>query len=242
MLIVGLTGGIATGKSTVSTRLAENHNLTIIDADLIAKEVVQPGKNAYTQIVKTFADVEDLINDDKSLNRAALGSAVFGNKEKLSKLNSIVHPAVKKEIVWRILSAYFRLERLVILDVPLLFESGLDMVCGLTISVSSSDKLQIERLLNRNPELSREDAEKRISSQMPSSHRNYRADIVIENNSDVASLRKEVDHVVKAITPGLFRTVLEYFPPVGIFAAVLYFTLRQLRDRFRGYAPKQKED
>ena len=165
MLIVGLTGGIATGKSTVSNSLREKHGLTVIDADSIAREVVCPGKSAYKQIVETFKDIPNLINADQTLNRGELGKAVFGNKQRIGQLNGIVHPAVKTEIVWQLLVAYVSLQRMVILDVPLLFESGLNVICGVTVTVSCSLEMQIERLLARNPELSAEDGQKRIQSQ-----------------------------------------------------------------------------
>ncbi|EMG47904.1 Dephospho-CoA kinase (DPCK), putative [Candida maltosa Xu316] len=135
MLIVGLTGGIACGKSTVSKELKEKYHLTVVDADLIAREVVYPNKPAFKKIVSSFGkDVPDLIDESGNLNRTALGQAVFGNKERLQKLNSIVHPAVKWEIFKQLTLAYLSFKRLVILDVPLLFESGLNLISYLIIS------------------------------------------------------------------------------------------------------------
>lgn len=243
MLIVGLTGGIASGKSTVSGRLSKEHKLTIVDADLIAREVVEPGTAGYNKVISAFLEaVPDLVNEDKTLNRAALGRAVFGNKERLSKLNSIVHPAVRKEIAKQILGAYLRFESLVILDIPLLFESGLNKICGVTLTVTCSDELQIERLLKRNAELTKEDAEKRISSQMNNDQRNHKADLVIDNNKDLKDLEEAVDSVVKQIRPWWIWTVLDYFPPFGLISALLTLTVHLVKDKLKGVGPERKSD
>ncbi|KAK6462065.1 dephospho-CoA kinase [Scheffersomyces coipomensis] len=244
MLIVGLTGGIASGKSTVVNYLKDEYKLTIVDADLIAREVVQPGKRAYHQIVAAFQEVvPNLLNEeDKTLNRAALGSAVFGNKERLSILNSIVHPAVKIEIAWQIFRAYIGLKSLVILDVPLLFETKLDKICGLTITITCPRDIQLERLISRNKELSKEDAEKRIASQLSNEERNFRADLVIDNSGDLKQLHSSVASVVDEIKPKFIFTVLEYFPPFAIISAVYTFVIRSLRDRFKAQRKPTKSD
>lgn len=242
MLIVGLTGGIATGKSTVSKSLHEKHGLSVIDADLIAREVVNPGKSAYKQIVETFKDVPNLVNEDQTLNRAELGKAVFGNKERIGQLNGIVHPAVKTEMVWQLLAAYARFQRMVILDVPLLFESGINMICGVTVTVSCSLELQIDRLLARNPELSADDAQKRILSQLPNEIRNYRSDLIIDNSKDLAALESEITAVVKEVRPSLLLTILDYFPPFGLISALYTFTVRAIRDKYKGKVPPKKND
>lgn len=239
MLIVGLTGGIASGKSTVSTRLREKHKFTIVDADLIAREVVYPGKKAYKQILTEFNDVPNLVNEDGSLNRAVLGESVFGNKTRLTQLNRIVHPAVRYEIFRQILMAYVSFKQLVILDVPLLFEAGLDKICGLTVTVSSSPSLQLERLLKRNPELSPEDAQMRIDSQMPSEEKNYRADLVIDNCHDLQTLYDSIDSIAQEIKPNKIFTLLDYFPPFALVSAILTFSIRLTRDKFKGTKPKQ---
>lgn len=98
MLVVGLTGGIASGKSTVSNRLQEKYTLPIIDADHVAKEVVEPGQSAYKQIIEYFSDkIPDLLLPDGHLNRGSLGKRVFEHSDDLKKLNSITHPAVKRK-------------------------------------------------------------------------------------------------------------------------------------------------
>ena len=244
MLIVGLTGGIGTGKSTVSQYLQHKHSLQVVDADLIARQVVEPGQQAYNQIVDTFsAEVPDLVNrDDKTLNRPSLGRAVFGKKDKLKKLNSIVHPAVRKAIIYQILKAYIQLQDMVVLDVPLLFESGLDRVCGVTLTVSCPKSLQIERLKSRNPELSEEDSSRRIESQMSNDERNFRADLVINNDKSKQELERDIESVLREIRPSKICTIVEYIPFFGILAALITFVMRLSRDKFKGSKSYKKID
>lgn len=240
MLIVGLTGGIACGKSTVSHELKTKHHYTVIDADLIAREVVLPGKPAYKKIVDSFNNVHDLLHDDGSLNRTVLGQVVFQDKKKLNLLNSIVHPAVRWEIVRQIFKAYVSCSSLVILDVPLLFESQLYMICGLIVTVSTKSELQIERLLARNPELSKEDAENRIKSQMTNVERNYRSDIVIDNSGSVSNLKDSIALLSREIKPSKIWTFLDLIPPFGIISALFTFAIKRITEKYKGTKPKDK--
>ncbi|CAI5759799.1 unnamed protein product [Candida verbasci] len=238
MLIVGLTGGIACGKSTVSNEL-KKCNSVVIDADLIAREVVYPNTNAYNKIVANFGnDVPNLLNDDKTLNRTALGEYVFKDKARVRILNSIVHPAVKYEIFKRIIKAYLTLEKLVILDVPLLFESGLYLICGSIINVSCTRELQIERLLKRNTELSESDAIDRINNQMSNDEKNYRSDYIIDNSGDINDLEVSVENVIREVRPGVFWYLIDLFPPFAIASALFTFTIRRIIDKFKGTKPK----
>lgn len=177
MLLLGLTGSIATGKSTVSSLLSQPpYSLPIIDADLIARQVVEPGTPGYKAIVKHFLPTTpDLLlapdpnsNTDttkgRPLNRPALGRRVFGPSPTQSRdralLNSIVHPAVRREIYRQILFAYLRGHWAVVLDIPLLFESGWERYCGTIVVVGVSDPaIQIERLRRRDGHLSEEELE-----------------------------------------------------------------------------------
>lgn len=229
MLIIGLTGGIASGKSTVSLELRK-HNIPIVDADIIAKQVVEPGQKAYAQVVEAFEkDVPDLVNDDKSLNRASLGKAVFGRKDRLAVLNRIVHGAVKKEIGWQLLKAYCGGSKTVVLDVPLLFEAGLHHICGTTVTVSTDKQTQLKRLLERNPELSEEDATKRIESQLSNEARNLKADKVIDNNGSLEQLKESVNSVVAELTPSPFWAYADYFPPFAFLSALFTVAIREWR-------------
>lgn len=245
MLVVGLTGGIASGKSTVSQTLAQKYRFTVVDADKIAKEVVLPGTKCYRKITETFGEfVDDLIDtsNEGRLNNAALGSAVFGNKENLRKLNSIVHPAVRREIFKQILKAYLKLNSLVILDVPLLFESGLHRFCGAVVTVACHDVTQMERLRARNPELTPEQAQKRIDSQMSTFERIFKLDVVIENNGTLDQLKASIDEAVTEIRPTWLWTILDWFPPIALALAICTILLSYLNEVLRGVAPQNTHD
>lgn len=234
MLIVGLTGGIATGKSTVSKLLKDKHDLSIVDADVIAREILEPGQPAYKKVVQYFQElVPDLFvaDSDKgkgaAINRPALGRAVFGKENEKNRLflNSVTHPAVRKAIVWQVLSAWIWGNRLVVLDIPLLFESKLDRFCGLTVVVSCSDELQVERLMKRDGS-GREDAQRRIESQMSVQDKKKLADKVLSNDGTMKELELQVDDLVKTITPGIIWTFLTWVHPIGIAGAVWTFVDR----------------
>lgn len=241
MLIIGLTGGIACGKTTVSKKISAL-GIPVVDADTIARQVVEPGTPAYKQVVDAFsAEVPDLVNPDGSLNRAELGKAVFGNKERLGRLNRIVHAAVKREMARQVFSLYLKGNAAAVLDIPLLFETGLDRVCGATITVACSDETQLQRLLHRNPELSKEDAEKRILSQLSSAERARRADRVIANDGTLEELENEVSRAMAELVPGTLWRVLALFPPWGLISAVFTVAWRTGRDWWR-QPPKEKTD
>lgn len=221
MLVIGLTGGISSGKSTVSRRLGEVHKIPVIDADKLARDVVEPGEDAYKKIVQHFKEnVPDLLLDNKQLNRAALGQWVFGRPDELKILNGITHPAIRyamfKIVFWYYVKGYGTC----VLDVPLLFEANLDVFCGITVSVVCNEVLQLERLMNRNPTMSLEEAKNRINSQICISERIERSDYVLENNETVDKLYAQVDTIVSFIKPTLARTIIEYFPPFGAVSAV----------------------
>ncbi|GMM56396.1 putative dephospho-CoA kinase [Maudiozyma humilis] len=197
MLIVGLTGGIACGKSTVSRRLQEKYKLPIVDADKIAREVVMPGTSTYNSIVEHFKEnIPDLISQDGSLNRPALGSFVFSHPDELKVLNGITHPAIRYQMLKEVMN-----------------------FCGVTISVICDEDTQLERLLVRNISLSTEEARNRIKSQMPMKERKRVSDYTIENNGSLPELYNEIDRITGLIRPTNLRTVLEYFPPFGAVSA-----------------------
>jgi dephospho-CoA kinase len=249
MLIVGLTGSIATGKSTVSACLsAPPHCLPVIDADLLARQVVEPGTPGYRAIVNYFGSTTpDLLlppsslNDrdgrDRPLNRLALGKRVFGDSEDRKRdrtiLNGIVHPAVRWEIYKALLYYYIRGYQAVVLDVPLLFEIGVDIICGTVIVVAVKDPtVQMRRLRMRDPHLSLEDAENRVKSQTDvrvkarqaefRGTRNARG-IVLWNDGDKSQLEREVHQAVKDIrdsSPRWWASLLLLVPPIGVTFAV----------------------
>jgi dephospho-CoA kinase len=234
MLIIGLTGGIASGKSTTSRRLAEKHNLLIVDADVIARQVVEPGTRAYKRIVTHFSplmpDGETLLDPENgSLNRPALGRAVFGNEEQRKMLNSIVHPAVRLEMAREVVKAWITGHRVIVLDVPLLLESKLDQFCGVSVVVACNDDLQQERLLQRDEHLSRGDAQKRIASQLSMDEKRARADYVVENDGTLDDLYDKIDKLVDHLRPNSFLSLLEWLlPPVGFIMALYVFLRRKI--------------
>ncbi|EWC47366.1 hypothetical protein DRE_00334 [Drechslerella stenobrocha 248] len=218
MLIIGLTGSIATGKSTVSHILSSPpHSLPIIDADHLAHAVVLPGTPAYRQIIAQFASTTpNLLHDaatdpinsphGASINRRVLGQRVFGtsdeNKRDIKILNGIVHPAVRRAMAKQVLAAWLRGHWAAVLDVPLLFEGGLDVFCGVTLLVGTSPDVQLERLLKRDPHLARDDAERRIASQMSLLRKKEMADVVVWNDGSKQELEAEVARFVQRMKGG----------------------------------------
>lgn len=124
--VIGLTGGIASGKSTVSSLLASPpHSIPIVDADLLARQVIEPGTSGYRLVVDHFGPDRVLQADGVSLDRAAIGEIVFNDADERRWLNGVVHPRVRRAIVWAVVRAWIRGEWAVVLDVPLLIEAGL---------------------------------------------------------------------------------------------------------------------
>jgi dephospho-CoA kinase len=192
MLNVGLTGGIASGKSTVAEMFVKN-GAYLIDFDGLAHEVQEPGKPAWKEVVNHFG--EGILQPDKKIDRVKLGDIVFTDKEKLSKLNNIVHPLVYQEWQSRLEKIRNKEKHAIVLsDIPLLFEGKMQHLFDLTILVLIAPKEQIRRLMARNG-VSKEDAEKRLKSQMPISEKNALADIVIDNEGSIPETEKKVRQV-----------------------------------------------
>ncbi|ODV89845.1 hypothetical protein CANCADRAFT_1580 [Tortispora caseinolytica NRRL Y-17796] len=240
MIIVGLTGGIATGKSTASQVFSQSRDVFIIDADKVAREVVSVGEPAYNKVIKHFGPtVPDLLLEDGSLNRPALGKAVFGDSDQLRVLNSIVHPAVRKRTLYLLFQAWIRFYKVVILDVPLLFEAGTEVLCDKTLVIACSAENQRTRLLARNPELSEEDADKRIKSQLPIDVKVSYADMVIWNDGSLDDLKHNVLEVLRTITPGLIANILQFIPPIAL-ARFLYNYFSRSKARRKRQQQKSK--
>lgn len=239
MLVLGLTGGIATGKSTISKYFTDDYHIPVIDADKIARDIVKPHTPCYNEIVEYFQPkVADLILPDSyELNRAALGAYVFAHKEDLRKLNSITHPVVRRTIYYLLFTSYINREPIVILDVPLLFESGLNWICSRTLTINCNYENQLERLLERNKELTRDQAINRINAQMKMVDKVKLSDYVIENDGTLDDLKTSLDIFVKQRLPAhisnkdndKFRFMINswwnwfqvIFPPFAIFGASL---------------------
>uniref|UniRef100_M4B4U2 Dephospho-CoA kinase n=1 Tax=Hyaloperonospora arabidopsidis (strain Emoy2) TaxID=559515 RepID=M4B4U2_HYAAE len=193
---VGLTGGIATGKSTVS-KFFHQAGAVIIDADVVARDVVRPGRGAYKEIVRSFGP--EVLNEvDTTINRAKLGALVFGNSTQRKKLDAATH----KYILWEMFKqlVYHRLfcrKRLVVLDAPLLFETKLlEFFCYPIIVVACSETTELKRLMERD-NMQQEDAAKRIKSQMPLQDKVSRADFVIQNDGTLEDLLVSTQKTLK---------------------------------------------
>ena len=186
--ILGLTGGIASGKSTVSAYLAQNGAL-IIDADLIARQVVAKKSSGLKQIVAKFG--EEILTASGELDRKKLGKLVFSNKDLLKALTDITGPLIRAEILREIEAAKKAQVKLVVLDIPLLFETGYQTLCDKVMVVTVPSKLQLERVMKRD-NLSAAEARKRIANQLPASKRNELADVLIDNSKSVAETYQQV--------------------------------------------------
>jgi dephospho-CoA kinase len=189
MIVVGLTGGIATGKSTVA-QMFKRCGAIVIDADQLARDIVRPGNPAWREIVKVFG--KTVLNPDRSLNRRVLGSIVFNNRRKLRRLEHIIHPRVAREqqrIARRIAARCPH--GVMVYEVPLLFESGAHTRVDKIIVVTADRQTQIARLKRRNG-MTRAEALRRIKAQMPLAEKVRRADIVLDGTKDKTSVTKEV--------------------------------------------------
>jgi len=186
--VLGLTGGIASGKSTVSAYLHEL-GAEIIDADLIARQVVAPESEGLKQIKETFG--LEMIKSTGELDRARLGALVFDKPELLAKLTAITGPLVNKEILRQLKDAREKKVKLVVLDIPLLFETGYDKYCNQVMVITIPPALQIQRLMLRN-DLTKVEAKKRLASQMSQSKRDKLADVLIDNSKSVEETYQQV--------------------------------------------------
>lgn len=267
MLLLGLTGSIATGKSTVSSILREPpYSLPIIDADVIARQVVEPGTAGYAAIVKNFApSTPDLLLDTaeaqadrngRPLNRAALGRRVFGDSEERKRaravLNGIVHPAVRREMFKQVVRCYVRGCWAVVLDVPLLFESGLDTFCGAVLVVAvAAPEVQMKRLRERDVHLSEEDARNRVLSQTDvrvkarrCGARGVGRGLVVWNDGGREELKTQIDAVMGvlgAASPRWWSWVLLLCPPAAAVAAAwTFWQNRKINERWKEEELREK--
>ncbi|MEJ6455895.1 dephospho-CoA kinase [Fusobacterium nucleatum] len=190
-MIIGLTGGIASGKSTVSKYLAEK-GFKVYDADKIAKDISEK-KSVQEEIISTFGD--KILDRNGNVDRKKLKEIVFENKDKLEKLNGIIHP--------KVIDFYKKLKEkntneMIIFDVPLLFESGLDKICDKILVVISDYEVQLDRIVERD-KIDRELASKIVKAQLSNEERIKKADVVIENNSNLEDLFEKVERFCEMI-------------------------------------------
>ena len=196
MIVVGLTGGVATGKSTVA-KMFKQCGAVVIDADELARDIVKPGKPAWHAIVNTFG--KTVLTSDRTINRQALGAVVFNNRVKLRRLERIIHPRVaRQQVKLTRQAARNDPKAVVIYDVPLLFEVGIDKRVDKIIVVSADQETQLARLKKRNG-LSRAEALRRIRSQMPLAKKIQRTDHVLDGTLSRTSLRRQVSRLLKSL-------------------------------------------
>ncbi|EAD7602722.1 dephospho-CoA kinase [Listeria monocytogenes] len=185
---IGLTGSVATGKSTVSNMI-QQVGIPLVDADIAARKVVEPGTEGLKEIVAYFG--EEILLADGTLNRAKLGEIIFKDKEKREKLNEITHPRVK-DYMLEARERFFRAgEELVFFDIPLLFESHLESLVDQIVVVWTTPETELKRLMERN-NITKEDALRRIESQMGIDEKARKADFVIDNNESLEKTQKQV--------------------------------------------------
>jgi dephospho-CoA kinase len=184
MYLVGLTGGIASGKSTVASAWAELGGIEI-DADQLAREVVQPGTPGLAAVQQTFGDS---VISSGALDRTALGQIVFSNTDKRKQLEAIVHPLVKQLAAKRI--AELPNDSIVIYNVPLLVEAAVDMAFNKVVTVEAPAEKQIERLVSIR-KMDRAEAERRVAAQASPVERANAADVILNSNQDLHLLLKD---------------------------------------------------
>lgn len=187
---IGLTGGIATGKSTVSAMLVKR-GAVLVDADRIAREVVLPGSSVLDKIVERFGQA--VLHEDGTLNRKALGGIIFRDTADRKALEEIMHPAIRKVMIDR-MQQYEKEcpDRLVVVDVPLLFESGLQSLFLEVMVVYAPKSVQIDRLMVRDG-LAEEEACQRLNAQMDIEDKRKLADIVIHNGGDLDETERQIE-------------------------------------------------
>lgn len=188
MRIIGLTGGIGSGKSTVATLFAER-GAEVVDADTLAREAVAPGGEARTLILKRFG--HDIVDNEGALDRKKLGRIVFNDDRARHDLNAIVHPRVAELAQARFQQAALRGVPLVIYDVPLLYENQLEGAFASVVVVDAPDDVRLRRLAERDG-LTENEARSRMAAQWPLKEKAARADHVVDNGGTLEALRQQV--------------------------------------------------
>ncbi len=190
-MVVGITGGIACGKSEVSNFLLSK-NYKVIDADKISKDITNYNNEGYLLIKEHFGPS---FIKDKAIDNKKLGKLVFSNLEQRNKLNSLLHPIIINKIKQEI---KYSNEEIIFLDAPLLFETNLDKLCDKIIVIDAYEDIRINRIIKRD-NISKVDALNRINSQMPLEQKIKKATYVIDNNKDIDNLKAQVLTVLERI-------------------------------------------
>ncbi|HXU23561.1 MAG TPA: dephospho-CoA kinase [Tepidiformaceae bacterium] len=195
MHVIGLTGGIASGKSTAA-KFFHDREIPVIDADLLGHRTYEPGSDTFAAVVRTFGD--DLVAPDGTVDRKVLGAKVFGKPEELKKLTDIVWPGIRHLASRELAEFEVAGNRLVVLEAAVLFEAGWQDLCDEIWVVVVEPETAVERLAARNG-LDAEAARARIASQLSNAERVANADVVIENNHDLAALEGAIARAWEAL-------------------------------------------
>jgi len=202
MIVAGLTGGVASGKSLVAEKLAQL-GAVVIDADLIAREVLRPGEPAFDEVAEYFG--KEVLTDNNEVDRKKLGAVIFNDKEKREALNRITHPRIRERMMARL--ARLRSDhtedserrKVVVLDIPLLIESELEDKVDCVIVVYADEETRLRRLIKRDS-LTKEEARARIAAQIPLKEKLKAADYIIDNNGERSKTLKDTATVFNAVT------------------------------------------
>ena len=190
MLLVGLTGGIASGKSTASRHIREDLGIPVIDADVIARQVVAPGTPGLRELVRLFGP--GILQPDGTLDRGRLAAR--------RRLEAVTHPRIRREMLAQVLGHWARGVRMAVLDVPLLFESGLDVFMDRTLVIACAPETQVRRLKLRDG-LDADAADARLKAQWPLGEKEKRASFVVRNEGSLPELFAAIDAVLLAWRP-----------------------------------------
>ncbi|GAA0288434.1 dephospho-CoA kinase [Gracilibacillus halotolerans] len=193
-MIIGLTGNIASGKTTIANILHETYHFPIIDADLIARKVVEPGEMALSQLVDIFG--EEIVLDNGELNRAKLGKIVFQDDAKRQQLNNIVHPAIRKRMVEEKDKLLDEGYKHIVMDIPLLFENKLTYLVDKTLVVYTKEEIRLQRLMKRNG-FTEEEARNRMNAQMDAEEKKKLADEWIDNSGSKSSSKEQLETILE---------------------------------------------
>lgn len=195
MKLIGLTGGIGSGKSTVAQLLVEQ-GWALVDADRIARDIVEPGQPALAELAEAFG--QDILRSDGSLDRGLLASRAFASREKTDLLNSITHPRIHEETQAQFDAARRAGEEFVVYDMPLLVDNGLHKDMDATIVVDVDVEERVRRLVEFRG-LAEDDARRRIAAQVPDDVRRAAADVIIDNNGPREALDAQVAEAVEEL-------------------------------------------
>lgn len=196
MKIIGITGGVGAGKSTVLDYLREQFHAYVIQADQVGHQVMEPGEICYSQVIALFG--EHILKKDKTIDRKAVSDVVFGNEEKLKKLNEIIHPAVRQSVLEEIQLQKEKKTAIVVVEAALLLEEHYEKFCDKVWYVHTDREIRISRLME-NRGYSREKSESIISSQAPDEYFAKHADYIIRNNGDIKDTWLQVEEGIRLL-------------------------------------------